>query len=164
MQFKIFTISAVASQDATADLNSFLRGHKVMCVEKFFDPARGVLTFVVEYLENAVPQRHPDDVKASQKVDYKKTLSPTAFDRFTKLRGARKLVAGANEIPCFSVFSDRDLAAIASLENIDEASVMSIPGIGQARMDKYGYEVLKLAFPESDQDAEDDVATEPEQL
>jgi DNA helicase-2/ATP-dependent DNA helicase PcrA len=49
--------------------------------------------------------------------------------------------------PAYCVFTDATLAAIAEQKPTDVASLVAIPGIGQAKLDKFGDDVLALVAP-----------------
>ena len=46
--------------------------------------------------------------------------------------------------PAYCVFTDATLAAIAERKPADVAALVTIPGIGQAKLDKFGADVLAL--------------------
>jgi DNA helicase-2/ATP-dependent DNA helicase PcrA len=46
--------------------------------------------------------------------------------------------------PAYCVFTDATLAAIAERKPVDVAALVTIPGIGQAKLDKFGEDVLSL--------------------
>jgi DNA helicase-2/ATP-dependent DNA helicase PcrA len=49
--------------------------------------------------------------------------------------------------PAYCVFTDATLAAIAEQKPTDVAALVAIPGIGQAKLDKFGDDVLALVTP-----------------
>ena len=76
-----------------AEMNAFLRGHRVLAVKKEFvaDGENSFWTFCVEYLDGVgagalLPGGRP-------KVDYKEVLKPEEFEVFSRLRDWRKSVA-----------------------------------------------------------------------
>jgi len=46
--------------------------------------------------------------------------------------------------PAYCVFTDATLAAIAERKPVDVAALVTIPGIGQAKLDKFGADVLGM--------------------
>jgi DNA helicase-2/ATP-dependent DNA helicase PcrA len=69
------------------------------------------------------------------------TMDEQLFEALREWRAAR-----ARELsqPAYCVFTDATLTAIAEQRPADVASLVKIPGIGQAKLDKYGQEVLGL--------------------
>ena len=62
----------------------------------------------------------------------------------TRLKTWRTDQARAQGVPAFVVFSDRTLEAIASLRPSSEAGLLEVPGIGPAKLEAYGDQLLDL--------------------
>lgn len=75
---------------------------------------------------------------------------PSSYDEelFEALRGWRKERAAQDEVPAYVVFTDATLTALAELKPRDDAELIRIPGIGPAKIDKYGADVLALVTGE----------------
>ena len=73
----------------------------------------------------------------SCEVDYDEAL-------FERLRAWRKATADDAKVPAFVVFTDATLQAIAEAVPRDEAALLRLPGIGQAKVSKYGPSVLAV--------------------
>lgn len=140
MQIKIFDISSVSSENDIEQINRFLRGQKVLDIDKHFYTTSdnvGHWSVFVTYLpmpggNNAMlPEKR-------EKIDYKTVLSETDFEKFTRLRVIRKQLATDDAVPAYAVFTDAELAQIAQLSSIEEKTVMKINGIGEKRIEKYG--------------------------
>ncbi len=63
---------------------------------------------------------------------------------FDRLRAWRATRAREQSTPAFVVFTDATLMAIAEHRPASVAELVSIPGIGQAKLDRYGEDVLAL--------------------
>jgi DNA helicase-2/ATP-dependent DNA helicase PcrA len=63
---------------------------------------------------------------------------------FERLREWRSERAKAQAQPAFVVFTDATLTAIAESRPVTVAELVAIPGIGQAKLDRYGADVLTL--------------------
>lgn len=140
MQIKIFDVSSVSSETDAEQINRFLRGHKILDVDKQFyttSDSVGHWSLFITYLPGQsetvayMPEKR-------EKIDYKTVLSEADFAKFTKLRVIRKQLATDDAVPAYAVFTDAELAQIAQLSSIDEQSVMKINGIGERRIEKYG--------------------------
>lgn len=143
MQLKIFTISCGESNDSNEELNRFLRGNKIVNVEKQFYIVNNMAywTFCVTYLPNQVPSTQD---KKDNKIDYKSILDEKSFAKFAVLRSFRKMLSEQDVIPAYAVFTDAELSAIAQLEELNENNIMKIQGIGEKRAEKYGKKICEM--------------------
>ncbi len=65
-------------------------------------------------------------------------------DLVQALRAWRKDRSAQSSVPAFVVFSDATLLAIAERKPADNAALLAIPGIGRAKLDAYGSDVLEI--------------------
>ena len=63
---------------------------------------------------------------------------------FDRLRQWRTDTAKRKSVPAYVVFTDATLTALAERRPTDTAGLLEIPGIGRAKLDEYGDEVLAL--------------------
>ena len=82
-----------------------------------------------------------------EKVDYKNVLEAPVFEVFSKLRVLRKQIAENDAVPAFAVFTDAELASIAKLESITPKTLLTINGIGDKRVEKYGKLLCEMPLP-----------------
>jgi len=143
MQFEVFAVSARGDRGLVEELNRFLRGHRVLHVERQLVTEGGVSfwSFCVEYLD--AMGLAPGLPGAGPKVDYKELLTPEQFARFVRLRTLRKELADKEAVPPYAVFTNEQLAQIVRLEAPSATAMAGIPGIGQAKMAKYGEAFLR---------------------
>ena len=136
MQIKIFDISSRGCDDELEQINKFMRGHKILDVDRQFYTSTdniGHWSILVTYLPAVTPT-----IERQAKVDYKSVLSEADFEKFTRLRAIRKQLAIDDAVPAYSVFTDAELAQIAQLSDIAVEYVKRISGIGDKRIEKYG--------------------------
>jgi len=71
---------------------------------------------------------------------------PPTYDEglFERLREWRSATAAAASLPPYVVFTDATLVAIAETLPADEAALARIPGVGPAKLTRYGEAVLSL--------------------
>ena len=71
---------------------------------------------------------------------------PATYDEelFEQLRSWRVTRAAAEKVPAYVVFTDLTLQAIAEVRPEDPPSLLRISGVGPAKIEKYGDEVLAL--------------------
>ncbi len=83
----------------------------------------------------------PAQVKVGRCADCPSAADPDLVDALRSWRKARSTEAS---VPAFVVFSDATLLAIAERRPTDNAGLLSIPGIGRAKLDAYGKDVLGI--------------------
>ncbi len=134
MQIKLFTIPIVGGEALNEELNAFLRSKKILHTEhQLVIHDQGVFwCFFVKYLDEQLEGRE------GKKVDYRQVLDEVTFQRFSKLREIRKQIATNEAIPAYVVFTDEELAELAKQEVITPATMKSIKGIGEKKVEKYG--------------------------
>ncbi|MEM6261913.1 MAG: HRDC domain-containing protein [Bacteroidota bacterium] len=135
MQIKLFTIPVLGGEALSAELNAFLRSHKVLKVnqELISVGQQGFWCFCVTYMEGKQAGS-----SSKNRVDYKEVLDEASFARFVKLRELRKQIAKEDAVPAFAVFTDQELAELAKLEEITLKQMKLVKGIGSKKIEKYG--------------------------
>ncbi len=149
MQLKLFVLPIKNLGGAEAEMNGFLRGHRVLVVKKEFVPdgENSFWTFCVEYLDGAGAGASPPGSKLP-KVDYKEVLKPEEFEVFSRLRDWRKAVAEKEGVPVYVVLTNEQLAQMVQKKVNTKTGLKEIEGVGEARVEKYGEALLRfLATP-----------------
>jgi len=62
---------------------------------------------------------------------------------FQRLRVLRRALADAEGVPAYIVFSDAVLARMAAARPTDEAGLLAVPGVGPAKLARYGEAFLR---------------------
>jgi len=70
-------------------------------------------------------------------------LSPVDAELFERLRALRRSLADAEGVPAYIVFSDAVLARMAATRPTDDAGLLAVPGIGPAKLARYGAAFLR---------------------
>ncbi len=83
----------------------------------------------------------PAAVKAGRCERCPSSADPALVDA---LRAWRKNRSAEASVPAYVVFSDATLLAIAERRPTDDAALLAIPGIGRAKLDSFGEDVLKI--------------------
>lgn len=135
MQIVLHTVAPGDSR-ALDDLNRFLRGHRVLTLDRQFHA--GVWSFCVTYQ----PPASESAAGPVAKVDYKQVLDAPTFALFSKLRELRKALAEKDHLPPYAVFTNEQLAEVARARCATSAELGKIDGIGPARIEKYGAALL----------------------
>jgi ATP-dependent DNA helicase RecQ len=63
---------------------------------------------------------------------------------FQRLRVLRRTLADAENVPAYIVFSDAVLARMAATRPTDEAGLLAVPGVGPAKLARYGASFLRV--------------------
>jgi DNA helicase-2/ATP-dependent DNA helicase PcrA len=85
------------------------------------------------------------DTAAERKVGRCATCPPTYDEEtFQRLRDWRSRTAAEAKVPAYVVFTDATLVAIAETAPRDTAGLAAVPGVGAAKLNKYGETVLGL--------------------
>lgn len=142
-QFAAFNVPGIAGTREEAELNAFLRSHRIVQVSRQFVAMRdgGSWHLLVEYIDGA---NNLKGDAGNPTVDYRQVLEPRDFDLYRKLRELRKNVAEAQGQPVYAVFTNQQLADIARTRPISNIDLLKIDGIGQGRVERYGEAFLKL--------------------
>ena len=145
MQLKLFVVPVKNLGGAEAEMNGFLRGHRVLAVKKEFVPdgENSFWTFCVEYLDGGGAGGLLAGGKLP-KVDYKEVLKPEEFEVFSRLREWRKTVAEKEGVPVYVVLTNEQLAQMVQKKVNSKTGLKEIEGVGDARVEKYGEALVQV--------------------
>lgn len=151
MQYRVFSIPVAGGEAEAEALNKFLRGNKVVKVDKELVECGDTpcWTFCVQYLPPQASGTFPAAGERREKIDYKEVLDEAQFRMFSLLRKCRKAIADEDGVPAFAVFIDAELAELSKHEHFDEKALASIGGVGKQRVEKYGKRMLERYNEES---------------
>ena len=143
MQIQLFTIQAIESREQINELNAFLRSHKIIDMEKQFvtNGNSSFWSFCVRYTLGSTPMTFQT---RKEKIDYKEVLSEEHFMIFSRLRQIRKQLAESDAVPAYAVFTDENLSNIARLDKITTSNLLSVKGIGEKKIEKYGNKIVNI--------------------
>lgn len=140
MRYRAFTFSIPPPEDFE-ELNDFLASRKILSVRTEVVRRDDVpyLLFLVEFLESG-----KSGTSRPPKVDYREKFSDEEFVAFSRLRDVRKVMAEQEGVPVYAVMTNAQLAEIVEKRMTTLEGLLSISGVGQAKVDKYGPELLKV--------------------
>ncbi|MEA3443849.1 MAG: HRDC domain-containing protein, partial [Bacteroidota bacterium] len=126
------------------EMNRFLSASRVLEIEQRFyqNDKSAFWSFCVRYLNSNTGRFQQQSKK--QKVDYKELLNENEFALFSKLRECRKIFAANDAVPAYAVFTDEELAGIARLPVLEVSKLISVKGIGDKKVEKYGNQLIEL--------------------
>jgi len=137
-QYVSFYVSPFGEKSVTDELNSFLRSHRIVNVEKkLIDGERGTgWVFMVEYGIDGGSGKNASN--SAPRVDYREVLNVREYAVFDKLRALRKDLSEKAGIPVYAVFTNDQLAAMIKKNPKTPKDLLSISGIGESRVKQYG--------------------------
>jgi superfamily II DNA helicase RecQ len=147
MSFRFFAIPITSADEPAEVLNAFLRSHRIIKVDRqLIDQGTSSLWVIcVEYLDGVngadLAGRHAG---APTKTDYKEILSQSDFAIFAKLRDGRKAIAQTEAVPVYTIFTNEQLAQMVTSKATTRANLAKIDGLGEARLEKYGQQMLDI--------------------
>ena len=147
-QYASFYVSPFGEKSVTDELNIFLRSHRIINVEKkLIDGERGTgWVFLVEY--GNTDSKNTSSNASSQRIDYREVLNTTEYALYDKLRDLRKQIAEKSGIPVYAVFTNDQLAGMIKKPPKIPKDLLSISGVGEARIKQYGESFIKLFLAE----------------
>lgn len=140
MAFEFIQIPANGQGSAKEELNKLLRNGRIASVKKEFvsNGEDSFWAFCIEFLDGTLGVADRGRGSVGPKIDYKEVLNEADFAVFARLRDLRKAVSEKEAIPAYSIFTNEQLAAMVT-GKVDSLTAMgTIPGVGAARLDKYG--------------------------
>jgi superfamily II DNA helicase RecQ len=143
MAFAFFKIPCNGEPGPAEELNAFLRSHQVLAVHREWESAgdTSFWAFCVHYREGGAATTGKG-VGAGPKIDYKEVLTETQFALYVKLRDLRKRLAERDGTPVFAIFTNEQLAEMTKGPARSLADLKAIAGVGEARIAKFGTEIL----------------------
>lgn len=132
MQIKLFTVSALDPGLQAEEMNTFLRGHKVLEIQsELYGSSSGAYwCFCVKYINAQVWNKEAQ--KNKERIDYRTVLDETSFARFSKYREIRKSISEEEGVPAYAIFTNEELAEMAKIEVLSRQTMSSIKGIGES--------------------------------
>lgn len=143
MRLRFFTIPLQGGEETAEELNRFLASHRILAIDRSFvqDGANSAWALCVSF-ESA--EGRPSPSKRSGKIDYREVLDAQDFAVFAQLRTLRKALADSEGIPAYAVLTNEQLAELVQRRVQTTIALQEIPGIGEARIEKYGEHFLSL--------------------
>ncbi len=141
-QFMTFFVSPFSEPSSHAELNNFLKSHRIINVEKrLIDGERGTgWVFLVEYSDI-------DGSKAgytmSSKIDWRDVLTPSQFAVYDWLRKRRKEISDKTKIPLYGILSNEQLALMSQNLPKTKEDFLKIKGINESKYKQWGEVFLK---------------------
>ena len=118
IQYKFFTIPVKEPSEAETELNRFLGSNRLITVHREF----------VSHGENSC----------------REVLSPEDFSIYARIRDWRKEKANQEGVQLYTIFTNEQIAKMMENRITSKNKLKEIEGIGDARVEKYGNDVLNI--------------------
>lgn len=144
MKFRAFRYPIDGDLDLR-ELNEFLASQRIINVRQDWvsGDRTAVLVFVVEYTEAGSSGTPSRNVSRSS-ADAVQGLDEVEAALFNGLRDRRKQWAQTEGVPVWTVFSNEAFRLIVRARPTSITELAVIPGVGQARAEKYGEQILGI--------------------
>ena len=152
MQLRFFTIPIHGGGDIADELNRFLAGSRILSIDRQLaqDGSNSAWAVCVSFETGGQGRPASDNERAKHgKVDYREVLNEADFTVYARLRALRKEISDREGLPAYALFTNEQMAEMVQRRVATAAAMREIPGIGDARMEKYAdafLQVLREAF------------------
>lgn len=150
MKLQVFTLhfDPYTGQFDASALDAFLQDHEALDVSEHWFTRDGLpaLALLVRYRgATAAPRRpHPSATAPEPGAPPERQIAPEHRAAYEALRHWRNLRAKRDGRPPYVLFTNNQVAAIASSGATTRAELAKVHGLGEARLTEYGEELLAL--------------------
>ena len=151
MLVKVFTLTFNSVQGGFDDseLRDFMRDKEIIGItdHHFVRNEIPYLTLIVKYYPFR-KEAEPENKSSSNKRDesWKNDLSEADMGVFNLLRDWRSERCKKEGVPPYILFNNKQLAEVVKMRPQSSADLLKIDGIGKAKAEKYGEDILKITF------------------
>ena len=149
MHVKIFSLKFDANYGGFNDevIQDFLKDKQVISIQEYFFKRHEVpyLTLVIQYSFGIQGfENRSGNFQPKQQQDWKQELSESDMGLFDLLRNWRLQRSKKEGVPPYILFSNAQLSKIVKARPQSETELGKIDGVGQAKIEKYGNEILEI--------------------
>jgi len=144
MALKFFQIPARGCDETETALNGHMRSHRVLSVERRWVDV-GHESFWAICVDSLDQQGESGGTGGGRRnrVDYREVLSPEDFTKFASLREIRKQISQEDGIPVYAIMTNEQIAQVVTRGVSDRAGLKEIPGLGDAKVERFGSRILE---------------------
>ncbi len=136
MQFKFFAIPVCSPEQDEEELNKFLRSHRVLTVERHFNPEKAYWAVAVEYADQN-PTAEAPPLHRREKTDFTIGMTEEEKERFEKYKNTRRRLATERGVPAYLIFTNDELSILAHVPVLNAETVRNVKGIAPSRLNDY---------------------------
>mgnify|MGYP002624231077 CR=1 FL=1 len=144
MQYRKFILSLTDDGAQEAELNRFLRGHRIVKVEQHFMADDALWAFLVCYLDGEQKESTPAAHRSGERFDPAKELTGEQLVRYQRYAAVRLQLARRDNVKAFVVFTNRELGELAKQDSLTLDTLRRVDGVGDARISQYGEDFVRL--------------------
>ena len=152
MQYRKFILSLTDDGGQEAELNRFLRGHRILKVEQHFMADDGLWAFLVSYLDGEQKDSARLAHRSGERFDPAKELTGEQLVRYQRYAAIRLQLARRDNVKAFVVFTNRELGEMAKMDALTLEALRRLDGVGDARISLYGEEFVRMASETHDKE------------
>ena len=152
MQVKVFTMPFNFPLGIFDDekFNNFVKDKELISVNDYFFQRGEVpyLTLVVKYkpLSMALTSKENAQGRTRDNEEWRKLLDDNSMPLFNTLRQWRNERSKKEGIPPYIILNNKQLAEVCQRRPQSKYDLMKIEGIGKAKAEKYGEDILRLTL------------------
>ncbi|MDE0092581.1 MAG: HRDC domain-containing protein [Oligoflexia bacterium] len=122
--------------------NNFVKDKELISVKDYFFQRDEIpyLTLVVQY--KSLPLSSGEKAKGHE--EWRKLLDETSMPLFNTLRQWRNETSKKDGVPPYIILNNKQLAEVCKKRPQSQYDLMKVEGIGKAKAEKYGQDILKL--------------------
>jgi superfamily II DNA helicase RecQ len=129
------------------ELREFLKDKELVSMQEHFFVRNDIpyLTFVLKYFPNRVETDQKLAPKGERDESWRKLLTEKDMGLFNLLRDWRSQRSKKEGLPPYILFTNQQLTMIVKKRPQSLAELVQIDGIGNAKAQKYGQEILEIS-------------------
>jgi superfamily II DNA helicase RecQ len=136
----------LAQRPATGGELAAIHGLGPARLSRFGEELLGVMARVLEHADEAVAADRPTppEPAPSPLVSARPAVDGAEPEMYAALASWRRRRASDEAVPAYHVFANRVLEAIAAAKPRSPEELLAVPGVGPAKLERYGAEVLEV--------------------
>ena len=126
------------------EFNNFVKDKELVSVNDYLFQKDGIpyLTLVVKYKSILTPISN--ELRSNRKEEWKELLDETSMPLFNTLRQWRNEKSKKEGVPPYIILNNKQLAELCKRRPQSQYELMKVGGIGKAKVERYGGDILKL--------------------
>lgn len=149
MLTKIITIKFDSLMECfdDASLKEFIKGKEVLSIREHFfikDEKPYIAAVIIYKLNSVVFPSDSKDISSKKDDSWRELIGESDVPLFNSLRDYRSERCKKDGVPPYIICTNRQLAQIVKNRPQSLNSLMEIEGLGKAKSEKYGQEILEI--------------------
>ena len=126
------------------EFNNFVKDKELVSVNDYLFQKDGIpyLTLVVKYKPLSLISNETTTV--NRKEEWRELLDETSMPLFNTLRQWRNEKSKKEGVPPYIILNNKQLAEVCKRRPQSQYELMKVGGIGKAKVERYGGDILKL--------------------